>query len=39
MPTHSAVRPLIDHHLGTLSLPVFVYVTYHLGQAAVEPGA
>ncbi len=35
----SDVRPLIDQHLGTLALPVFVYVKYHKGQAAAEPGA
>lgn len=33
------VRPLIQTHLGDLSLPVFVYTTYHPGVAAVEPGA
>lgn len=33
------VRPLIQTHLGDLSIPVFVYTTYHAGSAAVEPGA
>lgn len=33
------VRPLIEQHLGSLSTPVFLYVTYHKGQPAVEPGA
>ena len=30
------VRPLIDRHLGDLSIPVIVYTTYHAGQAAAE---
>ena len=30
------VRPLIDKHLGDLSIPVIVYTTYHAGQAAAE---
>ena len=33
------VRPLIDHHLGDLPIPVFVYSTFHKGQQAVEHGA
>lgn len=32
------VRPLLDHHLGDLPIPVFVYTTYKKGQQAVEPG-
>ena len=30
------VRPLIDKHLGDLSIPVIVYTTYHAGQVATE---
>lgn len=30
------VRPLLEKHLGSLSTPVFVYSTYHPGQAASE---
>jgi O-acetyl-ADP-ribose deacetylase (regulator of RNase III) len=33
------VLPLIRQHLGDLSIPVFVYTTYHKDQAATEPGA
>lgn len=33
------VRPLLDHHLGDLPIPVFVYNTYKKGQQAIEPGA
>lgn len=33
------VRPLIQSHLGDLSIPVFVYANYQAGVAAVEPGA
>jgi O-acetyl-ADP-ribose deacetylase (regulator of RNase III) len=33
-----SVRELIEQHLGPLSIPVFVYTTYHAGQAAEEPG-
>jgi O-acetyl-ADP-ribose deacetylase (regulator of RNase III) len=32
------VRPLIEQHLGDLPIPVLVYVTYHKGQRAIEPG-
>ncbi len=32
------VRPLIQQHLADAGIPVFVYVTYHAGQAADEPG-
>jgi O-acetyl-ADP-ribose deacetylase (regulator of RNase III) len=35
----SDVHPLITKHLGDLKLPVFVYVTYHKGMNATEPGA
>jgi O-acetyl-ADP-ribose deacetylase (regulator of RNase III) len=31
------VRPLIERHLGQLSIPVYVYTTYRQGQKAVEP--
>lgn len=30
------VRPLLEKHLGSLSIPVVVYSTYHPGQAAGE---
>jgi O-acetyl-ADP-ribose deacetylase (regulator of RNase III) len=30
------VRPLIDKHLGDLSIPVYLYVTYHQGEQASE---
>ena len=33
------VKPLVEQHLGDLGIPVFVYTTYHNGQAATEPGA
>ena len=32
------VQPLIAKVLGDLKIPVFVYETFHKGQAAVEPG-
>jgi O-acetyl-ADP-ribose deacetylase (regulator of RNase III) len=32
------VRAQIQHHLGDLALPIFVYTTYHKGQKAAEPG-
>ncbi|MCU0868532.1 MAG: Appr-1-p processing protein [Burkholderiales bacterium] len=32
------VRELIERHLGDLPIPVYVYVTYHAGQQADEPG-
>lgn len=32
------VRPLIQQHLGTLTIPVFVYATYVPGLAATETG-
>jgi len=31
------VRPLIDRHLGDLSIPVYLYVTFHKGERASEP--
>jgi O-acetyl-ADP-ribose deacetylase (regulator of RNase III) len=30
------VKPLIEQHLGDLSIPVYVYTTYHAGVKAVE---
>lgn len=30
------VRPLIEHHLGGLGIPVYVYVVFHKGQQAAE---
>ena len=32
----SEVKPLIEHHLGDLGIPVIVYETYHPGIAADE---
>lgn len=31
------VRPLIEKHLGDLSIPVYLYVTYHPSEQASEP--
>lgn len=31
------VKPLIEHHLGDLSLPVYVYINYQKGVKAKEP--
>ncbi len=31
------VRPLIEQHLGSLGIPVYVYSTYRAGVAAAEP--
>lgn len=31
------VRAQIDHHLGALSIPVYLYTTYRKGVAAKEP--
>jgi O-acetyl-ADP-ribose deacetylase (regulator of RNase III) len=31
------VRPLIDRHLGDLSIPVYIYMTYHKNEQASEP--
>jgi O-acetyl-ADP-ribose deacetylase (regulator of RNase III) len=33
------VQPLVQHHLGALDLPVFVYTIYKKGVAADETGA
>lgn len=30
------VRPLIQHHLGDLKIPIYVYTTYHKGMKAAE---
>jgi O-acetyl-ADP-ribose deacetylase (regulator of RNase III) len=30
------VRPLMEHHLGDLEIPVYVYTTFHPGQAGNE---
>jgi O-acetyl-ADP-ribose deacetylase (regulator of RNase III) len=30
------VKPLIDKHLGDLTIPVYVYSTYHPGVKAKE---
>ncbi len=35
----SEVRPLIETHLGDMSIPVFVYTKYAAGVQAEEPGA
>ena len=32
----SAVKPLLDRHLGGLGIPVPVYTTHHAGQQADE---
>jgi len=32
------VKPLIHSQLGDLDMPVFIYVVYHAGQQAQEPG-
>jgi O-acetyl-ADP-ribose deacetylase (regulator of RNase III) len=34
----SVVHPLIQQYLGDLKIPVYLYVTYHKGQQAVETG-
>ncbi len=31
------VKPLIEHHLGDLGIPVYIYVTYQKGVKANEP--
>ena len=33
------VKPLIEQHLGDLSIPIFVYATYHAGVQAKETTA
>ena len=32
------VWPIIEHSLGGLAIPVYVYAVYHPGQPADEPG-
>jgi hypothetical protein len=32
------VKPLIERHLGSMHIPIYVYETYHAGQQAAEPG-
>lgn len=34
----TVVRPLIDHHLGDLGVPVFLYTRFEKGVKASEPG-
>jgi O-acetyl-ADP-ribose deacetylase (regulator of RNase III) len=34
----SDVLPLIQEQLGDVAIPIYVYSTYHAGQAAAEPG-
>lgn len=31
------VKPLIEHHLGDLGIPVYLYTTYQKGVKAAEP--
>lgn len=31
------IRPLIEHHLGDLDIPVYLYTTYQKGVKAIEP--
>ena len=33
------VKPLIEHHLGELAIPVYVYSVFHPGVQATEPTA
>jgi O-acetyl-ADP-ribose deacetylase (regulator of RNase III) len=33
----SDIRPLIEHHLGDLAIPVYIYSTYQKGVKASEP--
>ncbi len=33
------VKPLIEHHLGDVKIPIYLYTTYHKGQQADEPTA
>ena len=35
----TVVRPMLETYLGDLTIPVYLYVTYHAGQQAPEPGA
>jgi O-acetyl-ADP-ribose deacetylase (regulator of RNase III) len=30
------VKPLVEHHLGGLGIPVYVYTVFHAGQAGAE---
>ncbi|MEP5766027.1 MAG: macro domain-containing protein [Halieaceae bacterium] len=32
------VEPMVEHRLGELGIPVYIYVEYHAGQKAEEPG-
>jgi len=32
------VRPLIEHHLGELALPIYIYIDFEKGRQAIEPG-
>ncbi len=32
------VQPIIEQRLGGLDIPVYIYVEYHKGQTAQEPG-
>ncbi len=34
----SEVKPLIEAQLSDLDIPIYVYVTFHAGQKAREPG-
>lgn len=34
----SDVEPLVERQLGELKIPIFIYTTFHAGQAANEPG-
>jgi len=33
------VKPLIEQHLGPITIPIYLYETYHPGEQAQEPGA
>lgn len=33
------VKPLIEQHLGSLKIPVYIYTTFHAAQLAKEPAA
>lgn len=35
----SEVRPLVQKELSSLDIPIYVYVTYHSGQQAIEPNS
>jgi O-acetyl-ADP-ribose deacetylase (regulator of RNase III) len=32
------VRPLVEHHLGGLTLPIYIYIDFEKGMQAIEPG-